>query len=348
MSTSTETYGRGLYVGVLAVASLLSVAGNAVYAYAAPATVEPSLSPGWAAAAHMVPPVLLLLVTEVLAMASTKFDGPGRAWALAGVVVIAGAAFALSFDALYAVAEMAKVRSSLAWLVPVMLDASIIVCTILVLMASRRMQRDRAAADALAASVGVQSEPAQSVEQSRLSSAHPLVQAVAQTSSGDDLNTSGAQEPTEVLNGSDQSTDQSAELDLSDFDDDVLRRLERDDPDWLSGLRIEIGEHTEQSVEHGVEQPAQTIEQAIEQTPEPVSEHRVEQRSDEVLNSDMELRTLAERAHRELTPKVSVETLTELIAAHREGATQRQLGEIAGVSPNTAVKYVHAAERLAS
>lgn len=145
-SKPVETYGRGLYVGVLVFVSLLSVAGNAVYAYAAPAVSEASLSPGWAAAAHMIPPVTLLLVTEVLAMASTKFSGKGRAWALAGVVVIAAAAFALSFDALYEVALMAKVRAELAWLVPVMLDVAIIVCTTLVLMASRQMQRDRAEA----------------------------------------------------------------------------------------------------------------------------------------------------------------------------------------------------------
>ena len=145
-SKPVETYGRGLYVGVLVFVSLLSVAGNAVYAYAAPAVSEASLSPGWAAAAHMIPPVTLLLVTEVLAMASAKFAGRGRAWALAGVVVIAVAAFALSFDALYEVALMAKVRAELAWLVPVMLDVAIIVCTTLVLMASRQMQRDRAEA----------------------------------------------------------------------------------------------------------------------------------------------------------------------------------------------------------
>ena len=140
-----ETYGRGLYLGVLVFVSLLSVAGNAVYAYAAPEVSTTSLSPGWAAAAHMIPPVTLLLVTEVLAMASAKFAGRGRAWALAGVIVIAAAAFALSFDALYEVAQMAKVRASLAWLVPVMLDVAIIVCTTLVLMASRQIQRDRAA-----------------------------------------------------------------------------------------------------------------------------------------------------------------------------------------------------------
>ncbi|GAA4741875.1 DUF2637 domain-containing protein [Gordonia alkaliphila] len=140
-----ETYGRRLYASVLVFVSLLSVAGNAVYAYAAPPVTSTSLSPGWAAAAHMIPPVTLLLVTEVLAMASTKFTGRGRAWALAGVVVIAAAAFALSFDALFVVAQMAKVRVELAWLVPVMLDVAIVVCTVLVLMASRQIQRDRVA-----------------------------------------------------------------------------------------------------------------------------------------------------------------------------------------------------------
>ena len=140
-----ETYGRRLYLAALILVVALSVAGNAVYAYSAAPTGELSLSPGWSAAAHTIPPAVLLLVTEVLAVASTKFSGRGRAWALAGVVVVAVSAFVLSFDALREVAIMARVRIELAWLVPIMLDVAIVVSTMLVLMASRQIQRDRVA-----------------------------------------------------------------------------------------------------------------------------------------------------------------------------------------------------------
>ncbi|MFM9378596.1 DUF2637 domain-containing protein [Gordonia sp. VNK21] len=145
MTTPTETYGRGLYAAALAFFSVLSVVGNAVYAYrAAPSPVDGSLPPGWAAAAHMIPPVALLLVTEVVAAATTRLPAGRARWVgLVGAGVIAAAAFALSFDALHAVAEMAKVRTELAWLVPVMLDVAIVVCTTLVLTASERVRADR-------------------------------------------------------------------------------------------------------------------------------------------------------------------------------------------------------------
>ncbi|WP_341268078.1 hypothetical protein [Gordonia malaquae] len=379
LAPGQQAYGYRYYFGVLVAFVALSVAGNMAY------YMVPEIPTAVVALSHGAPPVVFALMVHLGLTLSTSFAGSVRrpgpraprershidraSLALVGVLVlsvavVAGIALVVSFTGLEGLAGRMG-WGAYTWTLPVLLDVPAGIATIGVLMAMHAIK-----ADALTATADAVSERAQqavealapvaqaveqATEQSRLSGAQS-----AQTDAQSSVDRGPAAHPVNgpaqdvehvpvaVLNHRVQRTDQSADLDLSDFDDDVLRRLERDDPHWLSGLRIEIGEHTEQSVEHGVEQPAQTIEQAIEQTPEPVSEHRVEQRSDEVLNGAMELRTMAERAHRELAPKVSVETLTELIAAHREGATQRQLGEIAGVSPNTAVKYVHAAERLAS
>lgn len=309
MSTSTETYGRGLYVGVLAVASLLSVAGNAVYAYAAPATVEPSLSPGWAAAAHMVPPVLLLLVTEVLAMASTKFDGPGRAWALAGVVVIAGAAFALSFDALYAVAEMAKVRSSLAWLVPVMLDASIIVCTILVLMASRRMQRDRAAVDMPADHVD---HPAD----------HPADQTDHLTDHGPAVSPSTGQPGPSVSYAQVTTADHGPSTeDLDAVFENLVAELDDRSCDSDTG-----------STDHA--------DHPVDQTDHPAdhADHPADRSTDR----------LAELVREELGTAVDVEVIARALELKADGASLRAIGAEVGVSHNTVGRWVSCAADLAA
>ncbi|MEP9391141.1 DUF2637 domain-containing protein [Gordonia sp. VNK1] len=150
-SPKPETYGRGTYTAVLVLVAALSVAGNVVYGLTAVPTTDAALSPGWAGFAHAVPPIILLAITEVLALGTAKLGGRGRTWTLGGVVVIAIAAFALSFDALYEVAVMARVRPELAWLVPVMLDVAIIVCTVMVLMAGRQIAAD--AADAAAPEV---------------------------------------------------------------------------------------------------------------------------------------------------------------------------------------------------
>lgn len=144
-----ETYGRGTYTAVLVLVAMLSVVGNVVYGLTAVPTIDAALSPAWAGVAHAVPPIILLAITEVLALGTAKLGGRGRTWTLGGVVVIAIAAFALSFDALYQVAVMARVRPELAWLVPVMLDVAIVVCTVMVLTAGRQIAADAAEAATL-------------------------------------------------------------------------------------------------------------------------------------------------------------------------------------------------------
>lgn len=152
--TQKETYGRGFFVAVLVAVSVLSVIGNMAYASKAAPLTDSSLSSGWAALGHAMIPILLLAMTEVLALATRKFRrGRGRTFAQCGVAVIALAAFAMSFAALHEFGLMLRVHDPLAYLVPVVLDVAIVVCTALVLMASEEMRRDReaaAAADAAA------------------------------------------------------------------------------------------------------------------------------------------------------------------------------------------------------
>lgn len=312
-TTPTETYGRRLYIAVLVFVSLLSVAGNAVYAHAAPATVDASLPPGWAAGAHMIPPVLLLLVTEVLAMASTKFSGKGRAWALAGVVVIAAAAFILSFDALYEVARMAKVRSELAWLVPVMLDVSIIVCTVLVLMASRQMQRDRVAAE-LPAHPALHTLP-EPVLHTPDEVAHPVLHTL----------------PEPVLEVEER-----------------VRPEERTPDDLRADAPGEqaLAEHPEAAhpVPHTPAAPVREAEEVV--CTEPVMPTAEPPAHPVPHTPPTELHSLTERVYTACAPEVSADVISAVLVMRDEGASQRAMARHADVSPHTVKRWLVAAERI--
>jgi Protein of unknown function (DUF2637) len=59
----------------------------------------------------------------------------------AGVIVLAGAAFTLSYDALHQLALDSRVRPALAWLWPVVIDGTIVVALLTVLAANRAARR---------------------------------------------------------------------------------------------------------------------------------------------------------------------------------------------------------------
>jgi Protein of unknown function (DUF2637) len=59
----------------------------------------------------------------------------------AGVIVLAGAAFTLSYDALHQLALDSRVRPALAWLWPVVIDGTIVVALLTVLAAKRAATR---------------------------------------------------------------------------------------------------------------------------------------------------------------------------------------------------------------
>lgn len=120
---------------VLAGATLISVAGNAVHAWYR--TVD--LPPIVAAAVATVPPLALLCLCEAMSLMSRTRTANTATQRSALVVtgLLAMGAFVLSFDALRDLALRAGVRESLAWLWPIMVDATIGQATLSLLSLSR-------------------------------------------------------------------------------------------------------------------------------------------------------------------------------------------------------------------
>lgn len=117
----------------LTMATAASVAGNVTHAI----VNAPSGSAGLAAAAAVVPPVVLLGSTHSVALLM-KARQTGRIhWcALLMTVALAGCAFVLSFDALSNLAVTAGMRADRAWLWPCAVDLSIAQSTLALLSLS--------------------------------------------------------------------------------------------------------------------------------------------------------------------------------------------------------------------
>lgn len=108
--------------GWLILAASTSVGGNIAYAVLTAPTETVSL----AAAASVVPPVVLLGSTHSVALLVREQRTGCVYWcALLTTVSLAGCAFVLSFDALSELARMAGMRSERAWLWPCAIDLSI-------------------------------------------------------------------------------------------------------------------------------------------------------------------------------------------------------------------------------
>lgn len=116
---------------VLSMATLASVSGNVAHALlnAAPGTASVS------AAAAAVPPIILLAAIHGLGTLARARRGSGAAYwaAMVMTVLLACGAFALSFDALRALAVTAGIRSGLAWIWPLIIDLSIAQSTLAIL-----------------------------------------------------------------------------------------------------------------------------------------------------------------------------------------------------------------------
>lgn len=121
---------------VLSIATLASVSGNVAHALlnAAPGTAAVS------AAVAAVPPIILLAGIHGLGTLARASRGSGPAYwaAMVMTVLLACGAFALSFDALRALAETAGIRSTLAWIWPLIIDLSIAQSTWALLALTRR------------------------------------------------------------------------------------------------------------------------------------------------------------------------------------------------------------------
>lgn len=117
----------------LTMATAASVAGNVTHAI----VNAPSGSAGLAAAAAVVPPVVLLGSTHSVALL-IKARQTGRIYwcALLMTAALAGCAFVLSFDALSDLAVTAGMRADRAWLWPCAIDLSIAQSTLALLSLS--------------------------------------------------------------------------------------------------------------------------------------------------------------------------------------------------------------------
>jgi len=114
----------------LILAAAASVAGNVAHAI----LNAPKETAVLSAAASVVPPVVLLGSTHSVALLVRAEQTNRIYWcALVTTVSLAGCAFALSFDALSSLAEMAGMRSERAWLWPCAIDLSIAQSTLALL-----------------------------------------------------------------------------------------------------------------------------------------------------------------------------------------------------------------------
>lgn len=121
---------------VLITSSGASVIGNAMHAIVHAHSVSPAL----AAAVATAPPLVLLGSTEGLSLLVKVRRRPTLTYwaALAMTLLLAAAAFRLSFDALRDLAVLCGIRPNLAWLWPLVVDVTITQSTVSLLALSRQ------------------------------------------------------------------------------------------------------------------------------------------------------------------------------------------------------------------
>lgn len=121
---------------VLIASSGASIVGNALHAVVHASSVSPVL----AAAVATAPPLVLLGSTEGLSLLVKVRRRPTLTYwaALAMTLLLASAAFRLSFDALRDLAVLCGIRPSLAWLWPLVVDVTITQATVSLLALSRQ------------------------------------------------------------------------------------------------------------------------------------------------------------------------------------------------------------------
>ncbi len=120
---------------VLIAASGASIAGNAVHA----AVNVTAMPPALAAAVATAPPLVLLASTEGVSLLIKVRRRPSIAYwaALIMTILLAAAAFRLSFDALRDLATRCGIRQNLAWLWPVAVDVTMTQATVSLLALTR-------------------------------------------------------------------------------------------------------------------------------------------------------------------------------------------------------------------
>lgn len=148
---NTRTYGRGYAWALVGIFTVLSVILNGAHAVLG-MTAQPVVERVLAAIVAIVAPVSLLLATELVVKLIRDWRRRRR-WvtALRGVCAattagIAMIAFATSAVALTRMAALMGVTPSLAWTLPAVVDAMIVIATLAVVVAEAEMALDRAEA----------------------------------------------------------------------------------------------------------------------------------------------------------------------------------------------------------
>ncbi len=141
---------------VLGIAASVSIVGNAVHA-----VLHAPAHPVVAVAVAVVPPVALLAAVHAVAVLSCAHAGARRTHLLATgmTVLIAAAAFRLSFTALRALAILAGIPADQAWLWPMIVEGSMTQATI-ALLAVTSARRVGTVATTAGAVTAVSAEPA--------------------------------------------------------------------------------------------------------------------------------------------------------------------------------------------
>jgi hypothetical protein len=152
-NTATIASARQFFWAWLIAATLASVAGNVAHALLNPAAA----SPGIAAAAALVPPIVLLCSTHgVHTLVQSRIVGGAYRAALCITVALALCAFVLSFDALRSLAiTSAGMSPSIAWLWPLAIDLSITASTVALLALSNAHRADQLTATPVEPSTSV-------------------------------------------------------------------------------------------------------------------------------------------------------------------------------------------------
>jgi hypothetical protein len=168
------------FLGWLILAASMSLAGNVGHAL----LIAPAETRWLAAAASLVPPIVLLAATH---SASWLVRAKSSGWVFwvalilnAGVVL---GSFALSFNALRSLAVMVGIRESMSWIWPAVIDIAIAHATVCLLSLTRikrgRPMETRTRAGALLASQYSEVRPVRSEQSDRQSreelSSHPLM-----------------------------------------------------------------------------------------------------------------------------------------------------------------------------
>lgn len=327
---NTKTYGRGYAWALVAVFTSLSVVLNAAHAVLG-MTERPVVERVLSAIVAIVAPVSLLLATELVVKLIRDWRRRRR-WvtALRGVCAattagIAMIAFTTSAVALTRMAALMDVTPGLAWTLPAVVDAMIVIATLAVVVAEAEMALDRAEAVAdrpltQPADVGDRvgdrpvGDPADRPLTHPVDSASPLVAAMGPVDHPPvDDPISGGGSPTEPV--ADEVGDRPA-----------------DGGGWVEDRPVgDVGDHPPVTVvDHPVTHPVDVDDPVADRPPVTVDD----------------LATVAERVAATTRTTKPVELVADVLDRAATGESQRAIAEAVGVDRTVVRKWIRTAEEL--